>query len=215
MIPEDHPSRCPICHGIHHLTCPTIPLPPVTEEERKADYAQWLAFLSRLGIVAYLFLLPLTSLGSASVTLGWNANYDWNLTGYKLYWSLESQEYEASVPVTGTQDTLNFLTVGTTYYFVVTAVNTDGESGYSNEVSYTPAQNDTLAAQIADFKVAGTAVSFTVTEATGNIPGPVDVAYSNDLKTWVVLLHINDPTEPTLVTDTATGHRFYRLQSSP
>lgn len=24
MIPDDHPSRCPICHGIHHLKCPML-----------------------------------------------------------------------------------------------------------------------------------------------------------------------------------------------
>src|SRR5207244_5171245 len=40
--------------------------------------------------------------------------------------------------VTGTTYTDNGVTNGTTYYYVVTAVNSSGESGNSNEASATP-----------------------------------------------------------------------------
>jgi chitodextrinase len=43
------------------------------------------------------------------------------------------------VPWPDTQYQVDGLTYGTTYWFVVTAINSDGlESAYSNEVAYTP-----------------------------------------------------------------------------
>lgn len=74
-----------------------------------------------------------------------------NLAGYKLYWGTSSRNYTNSVTVTYCRacpspameitewECLPFQP-GTTYYFAVTAFDTEGnESGYSNEVVKTTA----------------------------------------------------------------------------
>ncbi len=80
-----------------------------------------------------------------SVTLSWdapttntNGSSLTNLSGYKLYYGTASGSYSQTVTVnTGTTTTLTNLSPGT-YYFTVTAVNSNGtESVFSNEVSKT------------------------------------------------------------------------------
>lgn len=58
-----------------------------------------------------------------------------DLTGYRIYYGTSSGQYSNSVDVgTFTSSVISGLTVGETYYFVVTAYDTAGnESGYSNE----------------------------------------------------------------------------------
>jgi len=81
------------------------------------------------------------------VTLAWDANTEPDLAGYKLYYKTDA----AGPPYTGTgategdspidvfdvtQCTVHGLANGVTYYFVVTAYDSENnESGYSNEVS--------------------------------------------------------------------------------
>ena len=76
------------------------------------------------------------------VILNWEDNYDGDLAGYNIYRSTALASGYAQVNsslVSASEYTDNGLTNGTTYYYVVTAVD-DGsnESGYSNEVSATP-----------------------------------------------------------------------------
>jgi hypothetical protein len=86
------------------------------------------------------------------VTLAWDANSETNLAGYKLYYGVtaggpyngagsSSGALPIIIPLSSLPDpatpkcTVYGLTEGT-YYFVVTAFNTDEfESGYSNEAS--------------------------------------------------------------------------------
>ena len=62
-------------------------------------------------------------------------------TSYNLYWSLVSGTGIAGTKIAGILGTTYVhtgLTDGTTYYYVVTAVNSAGESGPSNQASATP-----------------------------------------------------------------------------
>ena len=76
-------------------------------------------------------------------TLLWDASPG-EVTGYRLYYGTSAGSYIQNVDVGNvisySTDSLP-LTEDTLYYFVVTAYNSAGESGYSNEVSW--AQDDT------------------------------------------------------------------------
>ncbi|ACL69174.1 glycosyl hydrolase [Halothermothrix orenii] len=75
--------------------------------------------------------------GDAQVTLDWNSVS--GATGYKVYYGTASGEYNNVQTVSDiTSYTVTGLTNDTTYYFVITATNSAGESGYSNELSATP-----------------------------------------------------------------------------
>ena len=74
---------------------------------------------------------------SQSVNLAWDPNSEQNLAGYRVYYGTESSNYTQTMDASIPSATVTDLTEGTTYYFAVTAYNTEGvESGYSNEVSY-------------------------------------------------------------------------------
>ena len=76
------------------------------------------------------------------LTLTWDANTESDLAGYKVYRSTTSGTYGAPiVAIQGNVTTYQAtnLTIGQTYYFVVTAYDTSGnESDFSNEASGTP-----------------------------------------------------------------------------
>jgi fibronectin type 3 domain-containing protein len=79
--------------------------------------------------------------GNAQVALSWAASS--TATSYNLYYSTTTGVTPANGTkvsgLTSTSYTETSLTNGTTYYFIVTAVNQGGESGASNQVSATPA----------------------------------------------------------------------------
>jgi hypothetical protein len=78
-----------------------------------------------------------TAAAQTSVTVAWNANTEPDLAGYVLDYGTASGNWPNSVNVGNvTQHTVNGLTRGLTYYFVLRAYNTDGlYSGPSVEVS--------------------------------------------------------------------------------
>ena len=88
------------------------------------------------------FYLALVSCGSddapagASKTLSWTAVAEPSVLGYKLYYGTMSRQYDSHVDVgPDVSYTVNGLTPGTTYFFAVSAYNSGGESGLSQEVS--------------------------------------------------------------------------------
>jgi fibronectin type 3 domain-containing protein len=76
---------------------------------------------------------------TSSATLTWDANTEPDLASYRLYRSTTPGVYGAAlatIPTGTTSYVAAGLQVGTTYYFVVTAVDSaDNESQPSNEVS--------------------------------------------------------------------------------
>jgi len=74
---------------------------------------------------------------SGTATLTWTANTETDLAGYNVYMGTQPGLYGAPVSVgNATSYTVGNLTGGTTYYFVVTALNNSGvESLHSSEVS--------------------------------------------------------------------------------
>ncbi|MDF0651551.1 MAG: hypothetical protein CV081_05130 [Nitrospira sp. LK265] len=95
-----------------------------------------------------LFLLGMTGCASSdstptggTATLSWDASTGPDLEGYKIYQATASESYGApiaTVIMDFTSYTVTNLEAGTTYFFAVTAYNSDGaESSFSNEVSKT------------------------------------------------------------------------------
>ena len=76
---------------------------------------------------------------SRTASLGWNANSEADLAGYKLYVGPASGTYNA----VGSPKTFGLVTTGTfdvpaagTWFFALTAFNNSSlESGFSNEIS--------------------------------------------------------------------------------
>jgi len=79
--------------------------------------------------------------GDGNVTLGWSEAF--NAAAYNVYYSTSPGVTKFTGTKFGTTTATNAIVTGlendTQYYFVVTAVNSSGESGVSNEVSATPA----------------------------------------------------------------------------
>ena len=77
---------------------------------------------------------------AAEATLKWDPSSQ--ATGYKLHYGLESHSYDSVVDVgQNLQHTVTNLNDSQLYYFAVSAYNDDGESGFSEEISYSPEQN--------------------------------------------------------------------------
>lgn len=100
----------------------------------------------RVALLILLLLLILPSMAIArDVTLAWDPNTDTNLSGYRLYARERGMAYDYNDPEwqgTATQCTVAGFDEYESYYFVVRAVDSDGnESGDSNEV-YLPSVLD-------------------------------------------------------------------------
>jgi len=83
-----------------------------------------------------LVTLVITAPASGRATLTWAPETDPSVKGYKVYSGTSSGAYGAPVDV-GNVTTFQIFNLqsGNTYYFAITAYNSAGESGYSNEVS--------------------------------------------------------------------------------
>ncbi len=129
----------------------------------------------------------------SQVTLQWNASK--GATSYNVYdATVSGGPYTRTGTTTATNYTVKGLTNGTKYYFVVTAVNNAGESGYSNEANKTPEPATTkpnppanLIAVAGDTKVALTwnasvgATNYNVYESTTSGSGYIEITTTTDL----------------------------------
>ncbi|MEA5136455.1 MAG: kelch repeat-containing protein [Candidatus Fimivivens sp.] len=108
------------------------------------DGAEALASAEVLAVVAIVAPTSLTASGrDSNVDLSWGAIAD--ATSYNVYRALTSggPYTQIAASVTATTYTDSDVTNGTTYYYVVTAVSTAGESTYSNEASAMPNADET------------------------------------------------------------------------
>ena len=83
--------------------------------------------------------------GNAQVSLTWNASA--GAANYDVYRGTTTGGESATPIATGITNTTftnTGLTIGTTYFYVVTAVNVSGQSGHSNEASASPNFTDTF-----------------------------------------------------------------------
>jgi hypothetical protein len=100
--------------------------------------------------------------GNAQVSLTWTGST--GATSYNVYRGTTASSLTLLQGTGGTSLTNSGLTNGTTYYYQVTAVNTAGESGKSNQVSATPVGNPTA---VAGFVKVDTTTQGTWTSACG------------------------------------------------
>lgn len=113
-------------------------------------------FLKLIGTVVAVLVLSAGVSGAADVRLQWDPNTESTLKGYKIYYKTGTSgpPYDGSgasqgsspvtVPLTSIADaahpefTLLNLNDGQTYFIAITAYSDTAESGYSNEVIYSP-----------------------------------------------------------------------------
>ena len=82
-----------------------------------------------------LNLRAVSSVAGINITLAWDASETGTPTSYKVYWDTTPATYgnnqSAGLALT---DSVDGLTLGTTYYFTVAALNATGEGAKSNEI---------------------------------------------------------------------------------
>ena len=98
--------------------------------------------LAQAPVLAGLLLLVTfapPALGQSAVTLAWDPSPGSGIAGYLLYEGTASRSYSDVIDVgESTTATASNLVSGTTYYFAVTAYDTNGlESDFSSEIIYT------------------------------------------------------------------------------
>jgi hypothetical protein len=112
-----------------------------------------LSSLLNAQLLAFLGVLICTAISyAAQVTLEWDANSEPNISGYNIYYGKSTRDYDVTLDVGNwTSVTVADLEDNETYYFAVTAYNTDGdESGYSSEVCINCASPSTTASSGSD-----------------------------------------------------------------
>ena len=176
-------------------------------------------FVRRFGWLVWIGCLSLLEVGSVSaslpsITLAWNPSPANNIAGYRLYLGLSSGSYATSLDVGATTNaTLSNLTPGTTYFFAVTAYDTNRlESPFSGEINYTiPALSS-----LAKLKISpGPRGQIQIT-GTAPVGHTYSVLSSKDLKNWnIVGTVLTDVTGSFLFLDTlkpGTKANFYRVR---
>ena len=99
----------------------------------RSIFSQFLPLI--LALVCSTTFVPLTH--SANVTLAWDHNDQVSVTGYYIYYGLESGNYSTKIDAgPEPQYTLVGLDDLTSYYIAVTAYNEFGESDFSGEIIY-------------------------------------------------------------------------------
>lgn len=170
--------------------------------------------------ILFLALLyhPVQALSAAlpsphSVTLAWDASPSPEVTGYRVYYGAASGDYTNSVVVGDvTTNTVSGLTSGVTYFFAVTAYDTNVvESTFSNEISFVPG--------LPGIRIGVTATGEVVLTVKGLIGQEYDIEATEDFTTWTVIgtvtLGANGSLDFTDASAASFAKRFYRTQRRP
>jgi hypothetical protein len=174
---------------------------------RRFGWALWIGCLSLLEASSVSAALP-------SVTLAWNPSPANNIAGYRLYLGLSSGNYATTLDVGATTNaTLANLTPGTTYFFAVTAYDTNSlESPFSGEISYTVP----VLSNLARLKISPGPRGQVQITGTAPVGYGYSVLSSKDLKNWSVLgTVLADASGSFLFLDTLSPGvkaNFYRVQ---
>lgn len=104
-------------------------------------------YAKRFGFIITAALLISTRVEAKTVTAAWDPNTDQVTAGYRLYWDNQPQggsdgAYAFSADVgTATSHQVNLLP-GSTYYFVVTAYDSDGQEGPPSAEAFVALPNE-------------------------------------------------------------------------
>ncbi len=120
------------------ITC-LRPNPRRTAAPARGGALSTLGLTRCLGAAILLVALTASAQGQNSVTLAWNPSPDSAIAGYRLYQGVASRTYTNKINTGSvTTGTVSNLVSGATYFFAVTAYDTNGsESAFSSEVIYT------------------------------------------------------------------------------
>jgi Fibronectin type III domain len=140
-----------------------------------------------------------------NITLAWNPSASSNIVGYDVYYGGLNGIYTNEIPVGNvTNVAVAGLLGGTTYYFVVTAVNNSGiQSSFSSQVPYTVPNAPVLGSPV----YSGGSLSFSVTGISGN---SCVIEVSTDLINWIPLETNIVPFQFTDSNANQFSSRFYR-----
>ena len=154
-----------------------------------------------------------TSQGSYELKLAWNASISTDVTGYRIHYGTASGTYTTSIVLGNvTTATVSGLADGATYHFAVSAFNAAGlESGFSNEVNFTPG--------LLTSRISTTTSGAPILAVRGLIGRQYDIEASEDLNTWTLIETVTMPEGGSLeFSDPNAGsypRRFYRTSQRP
>jgi fibronectin type 3 domain-containing protein len=90
----------------------------------------------KIVIIVLLIVTLVSQVKASTVELSWLPNSESNVIGYRVYYGNQSYAYTKFLnPGNATVIEIGDLTDGNTYYFAVTAFNSNAESDFSDEVS--------------------------------------------------------------------------------
>ena len=129
-------------------TTPCLGSPPASGQHCSSSYGGFLfqpkqpvhpTLVRWLGAALLAVILTGSTYAQSSVTLAWDPDTDNTVAGYRLYEGVVSRTYTNVIDVGNAATvTVSNLVWGVTYYFAVTAYDTNGEeSALSDEISFT------------------------------------------------------------------------------
>jgi hypothetical protein len=190
---------------------------PTGTWNRRAQIRRLTGVLDGILLIA-LFCIPIrsfgtTPLGSYSALLAWVGSPSPAVVSYRIYYGTASGNYTASVTAGNvTSKTITGLASGTTYFFAVTASDTNGLTGaFSNEISYAPGTPTV--------QMHATGNQQPILKVSGLIGATYDIMATQDLVTWTVIGTVTlDASASANFTDpnaASYSQRFYRIQQAP
>jgi fibronectin type 3 domain-containing protein len=150
----------------------------------------WIGFATSTGTPPAAPANLTATAGNAQVSLSWTASS--GATSYTVKRSTTSGGPYTDVAsgITGTSYTNTGLTNGTTYYFVVTASNSGGQSGNSNQASATPVNNTTINPYVTMQAESYSSMQGIQTEACSDTGGGQNVGYT-DANDYIAFNNVN------------------------
>lgn len=176
---------------------------------RLAGVLRAILFLGLLHHSGQAFSLTLPS--PYRVTLAWERSPSPEVIGYRVYYGAASGDYTHSIVVGNlTTTTVSGLASGVTYYFAVTAYDTnDVESSFSNEIRFVPG--------LPGIKIVRAATGEVGLTLKGRIGHTYEVEATEDFTTWTVIatltLGANGSLDFTDKSAASFPKRFYRTRA--